>query len=107
MLRLTRSVPFCEGATEVREQMNDITAFVDASNVYGSDHVTAQGSNSIERLGLRYIDNLKDFGCTQTAVNLSSWEKEKMIVTRLFHTSRKIEMASQPASLSTKLFPRI
>ena len=39
MLFLYRSVPFCEerlsGAK--REQFNDITAFVDASNVYGSD----------------------------------------------------------------------
>ena len=41
LLELTRSVPFCEGDTAVREQMNDITAFVDASNVYG-DIVTAQ-----------------------------------------------------------------
>ena len=34
-----RSVPFCEErlSGSQREQFNDITAFVDASNVYGSD----------------------------------------------------------------------
>jgi peroxidase len=35
---LTRSVSFCEAkATKTRNQMNGITAFVDASNVYGSE----------------------------------------------------------------------
>ena len=78
MLRLTRSVPFCEGATEVREQMNDITAFVDASNVYGSDHVTAQGGNSIERLGLRYTDNLlKTLAALKPLSTLAHGKKRK------------------------------
>ena len=36
-LPLTRSVPFCEGQISgVKRQFNTITAFVDASNVYGS-----------------------------------------------------------------------
>ena len=36
-LEFTRSVPFCEEQGGAREQLNGITAFVDASNVYGSD----------------------------------------------------------------------
>ena len=41
-LEFTRSTPFCEELSTVREQMNGITAFVDASNVYGSsDEITA------------------------------------------------------------------
>ena len=42
LLELPRSVAFCEGDSAVREQMNDITAFVDASNVYGSEEDTAE-----------------------------------------------------------------
>ena len=41
MMELTRSTAFCEGATPAREQMNGITAFVDASNVYASDNDNA------------------------------------------------------------------
>ena len=40
-LEFTRSVAFCENTNTVREQMNAITAFVDASNVYGSDEDTS------------------------------------------------------------------
>ena len=36
-LEFTRSVPFCEEQGGAREQLNGITAFVDASNIYGSD----------------------------------------------------------------------
>ncbi len=40
-LEFTRSEEFCaEQDPEMREQFNGITAFVDASNVYGSDKVT-------------------------------------------------------------------
>jgi peroxidase len=35
-LEFTRSTAWCEDLSKVREQMNGITAFVDASNVYGS-----------------------------------------------------------------------
>ena len=40
-LEFTRSTAFCDSADSTREQINGITAFVDASNVYGSDDVTA------------------------------------------------------------------
>ena len=40
-LEFTRSTAFCEDPNTTREQMNAITAFVDASNVYGSDEVTS------------------------------------------------------------------
>ena len=48
MMELTRSTAFCEGATPAREQMNGITAFVDASNVYGSDDETARGLREVK-----------------------------------------------------------
>ena len=41
VMELTRSVAFCEGSSSTREQMNGITAFIDASNVYGSEEDTA------------------------------------------------------------------
>ena len=47
MMELTRSTAFCEGATPAREQMNGITAFVDASNVYGSDDETARSLREV------------------------------------------------------------
>ena len=40
-LDFSRSVAYCEGNTPKREQINEITAFVDASNVYGSDDESA------------------------------------------------------------------
>lgn len=40
-LDFTRSLAFCEEFQRVREQLNGITAFVDASNVYGSTEEVA------------------------------------------------------------------
>ena len=45
-LEFTRSEEFC--SQEPREQMNAITAFVDASNVYGSDDDTATTLRTLE-----------------------------------------------------------
>lgn len=41
-MEFSRSTAFCENNTNVREQFNGITAFVDASNVYGSDTESAR-----------------------------------------------------------------
>ncbi len=40
-LEFTRSVAYCEENEGARQQVNGITSFVDASNVYGSDDDTA------------------------------------------------------------------
>jgi peroxidase len=40
-MELTRSAAYCSGTLPKRQQMNGITAFVDGSNVYGSDDDTA------------------------------------------------------------------
>jgi hypothetical protein len=41
-LDFTRSVPFCIDQFKLREQMNGITAFIDASNVYGNNDAMAK-----------------------------------------------------------------
>ena len=40
-MEFTRSTPFCPDHTNVREQFNALTSFVDGSNIYGSDYETA------------------------------------------------------------------
>ena len=45
-LEFTRSVAYCEENGGPRQQINGITSFVDASNVYGSDTVTAASLRS-------------------------------------------------------------
>ena len=39
MMMTTRSTAFCEELSTVREQINGITAFVDASNVYVMSYI--------------------------------------------------------------------
>ncbi len=41
-MEFSRSEQFCAQEGGIREQINGITAFVDASNVYGSDEMRAQ-----------------------------------------------------------------
>ncbi len=51
-LEFTRSEPFCEeNESKFRRQFNAITAFVDASNVYGSDQETADGLREFQGVG--------------------------------------------------------
>ena len=57
-MELTRSVAFCEGSLSVREQMNGITAFVDASNVYGSEEETANKLREVLALLLSLLDSI-------------------------------------------------
>ena len=46
-IEVIRSLPSCDGNYDnTREQVNTITAYIDASNVYGSDAITA---NSLRR----------------------------------------------------------
>ena len=47
-LEFTRSTAFCEEPTSTREQMNAITAFVDASNVYSAEEETSRLLRSFE-----------------------------------------------------------
>jgi hypothetical protein len=46
-MEVVRSVSFCNGTWPHREQMNGITAFVDASNVYGSDNEKAMSLRTV------------------------------------------------------------
>ena len=47
-LEFTRSTAFCEENGGARQQMNGITSFIDASNVYGSDEDTGDLLRSFE-----------------------------------------------------------
>ena len=47
-LDFVRSIPFCGVSLFNREQMNLVTAYVDASNVYGSTDEVASALRSME-----------------------------------------------------------
>ena len=58
-LQFSRSVAFCEENRGLREQKNAITAYIDASNVYGSDEATSKLLRSYANGKLRVNEDYK------------------------------------------------
>ena len=75
-LEFFRSVAFCDGEKVKREQMNGITAFVDASNVYGSSQDVNEALRDMST-GMMLVDGnglLPEINGTRTAGDVRALE---------------------------------